>query len=109
MYQSYPLFIQQELEKIKSRGGVSIVHDEEYTYVLLALGERKTGGYEIKVLEVEKKREANEEYILVKAKEKRPDPGDMVIQVITYPVSVYQIPKTTLPIRVEWVRGRGLL
>ncbi|WP_202081012.1 protease complex subunit PrcB family protein [Caldalkalibacillus salinus] len=100
----YPGFIQDKLETMKKSGGVDVVSDNQYTYVLLALGERRTGGYDIKVLDVSEAQENGQSYILVKAKEIAPGPGDIVIQVITYPVAVYRIPKTGLPVRVKWVR-----
>lgn len=105
MRQQYPEFIQNKLNQIKQQDGVATVSDEEYTYVILALGERRTGGYDIKILGAEEKKDPSGSFILVKAKEIRPAPGDMVIQVITYPTAVYKIPKTTLPVKVEWVRS----
>jgi hypothetical protein len=105
MRQQYPEFIQNKLNEIKQKGGVTTVSDEEHTYVLIALGERKTGGYDVKILGAEEKQDPSGSYIVVKAKETRPAPGDMVIQVITYPTAVYKIPKTTLPVKVEWVRS----
>jgi hypothetical protein len=105
MRQQYPEFIENKLNQIKQRGGTTTVTDEEYTYVLLALGERRTGGYSIEVLGAEEKSDPSGRFILIKAKEIRPTPGDMVIQVITYPTAVYKIPKTTLPVKVEWVRS----
>lgn len=104
MNQQYPEFIQEKLNQIKKKGGVEIYSDTEHTYVLLALGERRTGGYGIKVVDAEEKEGPTGRYILVRAKETRPAPGDMVIQVITYPTAVYRLPRTELPVNVEWVR-----
>lgn len=105
MRQPYPEFIQEKLNQIKQQGGVATVTDDQYTYVLLALGERRTGGYDIKVLGTQEKKDPSGSFILVQAKEIRPAPGSMVIQVITYPTAVYKIPKTTLPVKVQWVRS----
>lgn len=105
MNQQYPEFIQTKLNQIKHSGGVEICSDKEHTYVLLALGERRTGGYGIKVVDVEEQVGPTGSYVLVRAKETRPAPGDMVIQVITYPTAVYRLPRTELPVTVEWVRA----
>jgi hypothetical protein len=102
--QQYPDFIQSRLNDLKHKGGVDIVSDGEFTYVLLALGERRTGGYGIQVLGAEEQYGPSGSFILVRAKEIRPTPGDMVIQVITYPTAVYTLPRTSLPVKVEWVR-----
>jgi hypothetical protein len=102
MRQPYPNFIQNKLEEIKIEGGVRTVSDDTYTYIILAAGERPTGGYEVKVVDVTETKEPRE--VHVKAKELKPGPGDFVIQVITYPTAVYRIPKTDKPVRVEWVR-----
>lgn len=100
----YPTFIQRELDKIRTQGGVKVISDDQNTYVLLALGERRTGGYDIKVIDVVQEQADQQPYIKVVAKEITPKPGDFVIQVITYPVAVYRMPKTDLPIKVKWVR-----
>ncbi|NLO76019.1 MAG: protease complex subunit PrcB family protein, partial [Clostridia bacterium] len=52
----------------------------------MCLGQRNTGGYDIEIASVE---EVDGE-ILVIYQEKRPVPGQMVIQVLTYPWKVIQ-------------------
>lgn len=98
--QSYPPIVEQKLAEIKRTGGQRIVHDEAYTYVLLALGERRTGGYQIKILD---QTETADEVVLT-AKEIKPAPDAMVIQVITYPTLVYRLSKTDKAIKVKWAR-----
>ena len=98
--QSYPPIVEQKLAEIRKAGGERIVHDGQYTYILLALGERRTGGYQIKIVDC--KETAQE--IIFTAKEIRPDPGAMVIQVITYPTLVHKLPKTTKSITIKWTR-----
>ncbi|GGK27692.1 hypothetical protein GCM10010965_20660 [Caldalkalibacillus thermarum] len=100
----YPRWIEEKLEQIRKKGGVLTVSDDTHTYILLATGERLTGGYSIKVLDAEERVENGKAYILVKAKELKPAPDAIVIQVITYPTAVYRLPKTDLPVKVEWVR-----
>jgi hypothetical protein len=102
---NYPEFIEEKLAQLREKGGTTVCNDKNYTYVLLALGERRTGGYSIEVVGAEEKVSPTEKEVLIKAKERKPHPGDMVIQVITYPVAVYRLPLTDLPVKVEWVRG----
>ncbi|MDQ0340304.1 hypothetical protein J2S00_003113 [Caldalkalibacillus uzonensis] len=101
----FPHWIEEKLEEIRKTGGVLTVSDDTHTYILLATGERPTGGYSIKVVDAEEREKNGKAYILIKAKEIRPAPDDFVIQVITYPTAVYRLPKTDLPVKVEWVRS----
>lgn len=102
---TYPPYVEAELDLIRATGGTKIVSDQAYTYVLLALGERRTGGYSIEIREVDQLLKANQPVLVIRAKEIKPDPDAMVIQVLTYPTLVYRLPLTTLPIEIEWVRG----
>lgn len=101
---SYPSFIEEKLQSITHTGGVETCSDDTYTYILLALGERRTGGYSVEVLDAEERVHDSQKYVHVTAKEHQPPPDAFVIQVITYPTAVYRIPKTDLPVKVEWVR-----
>jgi len=56
-------------------------------YVILNMGEKNTGGYSIGVEKVEE----TDQNIIITVKEKGPDPGAMVIQVITYPYTVVKV------------------
>lgn len=99
----YPEWIAQKLEEMKRQGGVQVLSDELYTYVLLALGERPTGGYSIEVIDASEQEVNGERIVIVRAKEIKPTPDMMVIQILTYPVAVYRLPRTNLPVIVEWV------
>jgi hypothetical protein len=103
MYREYPKCVQDKINHIQEKGGTAICHDQEFTYVVLALGERRTGGYRIEVIDAEQQSTHQGEIIVVKAKEIKPEPGQMVIQVITYPIAVYRLPRSELPIEVIWV------
>ncbi|GAA0382586.1 protease complex subunit PrcB family protein [Bacillus horti] len=100
----YPEVVQKELERITHTGGEKIVSDEGSTYIILGLGERRTGGYAIEVVDITEQAGPVNSFILVKAKEIKPAPDAFVTQAFTYPTLVYRIPYTTLPIRIEWVR-----
>lgn len=102
---AYPIQVQEELESIRLSGGSKVISDSSYTYILLALGERSTGGYSIQIVDIAEVLEDGQPLLTVKAKELKPAPDAMVIQVITYPTLVYRIPFTPLPIKVEWVRA----
>jgi hypothetical protein len=104
MVNQYPDWIEEQLKQMKGQGGVRVLSDGQYTYVLLALGERPTGGYDISVLEASEQIVDGQRTVVVRAKEVKPAPDMMVIQVLTYPVAVYRLPRTDLPVKVEWVR-----
>ena len=82
---TYSGTIKNRLEKIKKRGGTETFTDSKYTYVLLATGERPTGGYGIEVVDAKEVHLESGSYIQITAKEIRPKPGDVLIQVLTYP------------------------
>lgn len=103
MDQTYPHFVKQKLAKIKDKGGVLSCSDKQYTYILLAAGERPTGGYDIHIVSADIVTNNDQPHIQVIAKEKRPAPTAVVTQALTYPTSVYRISRTDLPIQVQWV------
>lgn len=65
------------------------VHADGRTYVIAALGMRRTGGYRIEVQSIYRRGQTVDVY----AEEHAPAPGSLVIQVITYPVTVVSIPQ----------------
>jgi hypothetical protein len=66
------------------------------TFLILNLGEKSTGGYGIGVEKVEE----FPDKIVVTVKEKRPEPGSMVTQALTYPYAVVKI-NSKKPIEVK--------
>lgn len=56
-------------------------------YVILNMGEKNTGGYSIGVEKVEE----TDKNIIITVKENGPEPGAMVMQVITYPYTVVKV------------------
>lgn len=66
-------------------------------YVLITAGEKPTGGYAVTVEEV---REVDD-HLEVVVRFTRPAPGQMVIQVLTYPYDLVVLENETLPITVK--------
>lgn len=97
----FPAYIHKKLETIKKKGGVLTYSDQTYTYVMLATGERPTGGYRIEVMQANFEKN-NTEAIQIISREIVPDPGDFVTQALTYPTAIYRLPKTERPIEVIW-------
>lgn len=60
---------------------------QQSNFVILNMGQKPTGGYSIKVESVVE----TEKNIVVKVKETSPEPGAMLMQVITYPYCVVKI------------------
>lgn len=68
--------------------------DWEHEVVLIALmGGKRTGGYRITIKDVQVK----EGEVLVRVEELSPQPGEMVIQVLTSPFHVVTVPRETFP------------
>lgn len=66
------------------------------TFVLLNMGEKRTGGFSISVESV--REEADK--IVIKVKESGPKPGSMVTQALTYPYAVVRV-NSKKPIVIE--------
>ncbi|MDD2212510.1 MAG: protease complex subunit PrcB family protein [Clostridia bacterium] len=101
-YAQLPAQVQALVDSAKYNKTTRVIKGEgDSRYVLLCLGTRNTGGYSIEISRVE---EADGK-ILVTYQERKPAPGEMVIQVITYPWQVLQV-ESSLPIIVrEEVKG----
>ncbi|MBB5355281.1 hypothetical protein HNR43_001253 [Anoxybacillus mongoliensis] len=72
------------------------VQQDDMTYAIIHLGERKTGGYGVEVTEVRYKKGK----AIVYYKEQKPAPDAIVTQALTYPKVAIKI-KTTIPIEIK--------
>lgn len=88
-----PTEVRQLVEKTRGTKACKVLAGENSQYLLISLGKRNTGGYSIEIVSVEEK--AGQ--VVVTYRERKPAPGEMVIQVITYPWIVLEI-DTALPI-----------
>ncbi|PTM59722.1 protease complex subunit PrcB family protein [Desmospora activa] len=79
-----PVQVKEKAESLRTRGGETTVHHDGRQFVIIALGERRTGGYQVEVEDVEER--GNEVHVY--AREIAPETGAMVIQAITYPLAV---------------------
>lgn len=72
------------------------VQQDGVTYVVIHLGERKTGGYGVEVIDVRYEKGK----AIVSYKERKPAPDAMVTQALTYPKVAIKI-KTSVPIEIK--------
>jgi PrcB C-terminal len=88
--------------KTASRGQTYVAHAGKRLFVILALGERNTGGYQIEVHEVVQKGNL----VLIRAQEKTPKPDGFVSQVITHPMLVLSVETNGKvdDVKVEWIK-----
>ncbi len=93
-----PDCVRQKVKELREKGGAAICHEDNYSYVILALGRRPTGGYSIQIDEVK----IFSDKLMLYARELKPGPDDFVTQAITYPVKVKKLPYTPLPLVVVW-------
>ncbi|MCS1350175.1 protease complex subunit PrcB family protein [Mechercharimyces sp. CAU 1602] len=82
-----PDTVKAKVNEIKEEGGGHSISENEQTYLILGLGQRNTGGYQIEVTKVERK----EDTVHVYAQEVTPPEGAMVTQAITYPTTVISL------------------
>lgn len=61
--------------------------------VVVAMGEQRTGGYEIRVEKIT----VTASVVTVRVKRTVPPPGGVVIQVITYPADAVRLKRSDLP------------
>lgn len=84
---SEPNEIKMLLNDEKLKGKISATDVQKSNFVILNMGQKPTGGYGITVDSVEE----TDKEIVVKIKELKPEPGAMLMQVITYPYTVVKI------------------
>lgn len=84
---SEPNEIKMLLNDEKLKGKISASDVQKSNFVILNMGQKPTGGYGITVDSVEE----TDKEIIIKIKELKPEPGAMLMQVITYPYTVVKI------------------
>lgn len=87
--EAFPPEVKTEVEKMigSQEGDHKVVATGEQSYLIIALGERNTGGYSVEVEKIEQQGDTLHVY----AKEKPPAKGAMRIQVISYPLTVVSV------------------
>ena len=94
----FPACVNEKIQQLRENGGAAICHEEEFSFLILALGRRRTGGYSIQIEDIN----YCDDKLLVYAREIKPGPSDIVTQAITYPVKVKKLPYSPLPLVVIW-------
>ncbi|AKF95218.1 protease complex subunit PrcB family protein [Brevibacillus laterosporus] len=95
----YPTSVDLALADIQEQGGYRLIHENDLTYVAIALGERPTSGYSIKVDKVQQ--ETDGTYV-IHVVEERPQKS-MLLQVITYPTTVITLPQDTQHVTINYL------
>ena len=88
------------VETKKHEQGIHLLSAGTHRYLLIAWGEKPTGGYEVKVDE-DNIREW-QKTLHVDAKLVAPDPDDMVTQALTYPYALLRLPADDTPVLVNF-------
>jgi hypothetical protein len=97
-----PPEIAQWQEANRRSPGQYTKHEGSHTYLMVAAGERPTGGYTVEVLSV---RESGGK-LHVAARINAPPPGSMVTMAFTYPTAVIRIDRTELPVTFDVTQDR---
>ena len=100
-----PQTIQEQVkQKLHAPKGQAVLfHEEDQTFALITLGERKTAGYRIKVNHVVRQGST----ITVYATEETPPKGSFVAQVITYPsiIITFTAKQPVEQLEVKWEKS----
>lgn len=83
--EDWPAVVKEWAESARSFAGVRFLVMGPVTYVLVALGEKPTGGYEVAIKKFVR---VTEQRVKIFVEVRSPAPGDLVAQVITYPYDV---------------------
>lgn len=82
-----PEAIEHWVEALRGVEGVYVRRDGDLQYVLVAMGERPTGGYQVELNDVIE----TADYILLEVVYRTPGAGDLVSQALTYPCLVVAV------------------
>ncbi|SMO39496.1 protease complex subunit PrcB family protein [Melghirimyces algeriensis] len=87
-------FIQDWLERVKQERGVHIFSRQGEYYMVIAAGMKPNPGYRLEIVGMKKEEDGTAG---IWVREKTPNPGKMLPQVITYPYLIIQV-KGDLPL-----------
>lgn len=82
---SIPDSIRSSVESLKKDRGYAFFEKEQL--LVIFLGQRSTGGYSISLKTIQSQGDS----LSIETYEKSPNPGDMVTQVLTYPLLILQL------------------
>lgn len=90
-----PDTVKQKVEELRSRlhGGEAVVHHGDQTYLIIALGQRRSGGYGVALESIQQK----DRKIHVHARETAPAPGAFSLSALTNPVHVFSLARPDHP------------
>lgn len=91
-----PLEVQEWLDEKKGEEKYTIINSDVNTYLVVTMGEKSTGGYDIEVSEIIE----TEEKIIIKVKYLAPSKDHFTIQAITYPYIIVKMNLITKEIEV---------
>lgn len=100
-----PKAITDKLESLRKNKGFTYVEDKDSgeIYIAVFMGEKLSGGYSIEVVSVED----SDGKTVVEVKEKAPQQGDMVTEVLTYPFVIIKAKGVTPNISVSNTEGEA--
>ncbi len=98
---SLPAEVRSWAQEKSRRRGEYVKHWGDRTYLLVAWGEKPTGGYTVRVEEVARGRRG--EVVLVRLT--APQPGDVVTEALTHPFDLVRTPRLTRPVTFAYAGG----
>ena len=99
-----PDVVIKSLEEIKKSGGYRAVKSGGAYYLIAATGQRPTGGYSIKIYNARSSGDGSTDVFTL---EHSPQPGDMVIQAITYPYDIRVIKPAEDLNKIRFLDNKG--
>lgn len=95
-YKLAPKIVQEWINKNKEINNYTVLHTKTKTYIIVTMGTKKTGGYEIEIISIEEQTDILD----VKLKYIVPSADQIVIQMLTYPYLIIQIDRTSKKIHL---------
>lgn len=84
-----PESVQKWIETNQSQEQKQVLHADGKTYVIITLGQKRTGGYEVKITQIAEIE--GTDTISVTHEVTEPEEGEMATQVITYPLAIAEM------------------
>lgn len=88
--------LQKWIGENKSKKAKKVFHVNGKTYVIIMLGQKPTGGYDVEITQIEHVKNISEgetgnDFISVSHEVKKPEKGSVNTQALTYPVAIAEI------------------
>jgi len=98
-----PPQIKEMVENFKDEEKAAVYVVDNIVYIVVTRGEKPTGGYGVKVVDIDKHMLGEDRFgVVVKVEYIEPKPGQPVTQAITYPFTIVQTELVDIPMDTQF-------